>query len=81
MNVHVGDVVKKKRIKVGKFIRKKRELLKYSKQKLEEITKVSRNTILNIEEGVHPMKIETLIALADGLKFDIQDVLKIYGGK
>ena len=63
---------------VGEIIREARQRAKYTRKELAEISGVSRNQILNIEQGKVRATVEILDMLCVALEIRLTQVLKPY---
>ena len=66
---------------VGEIIREARQRAKYTRKELAEISGVSRNQILNIEQGKVRATVEILDMLCVALEIRLTHVLKPYEGE
>lgn len=74
LNDRFNEVIDNKQ--VGKKIRDQRKKLKYSREKLAELTNLSTNFLGQIERGERNFSTETMVKLSETLNISIDYLLK-----
>lgn len=70
--------VKRKQIAFGSYIRNKRERLNYTQEQMAELLGLSRVAYLRYENGERGMDLDSMMVIADELRFSIDDFINQY---
>jgi len=70
--------VKRKQIAFGSYIRNKRERLNYTQEDMAQLLGLSRVAYLRYESGERGMDIDSIVTIANELRFSIDDFINQY---
>lgn len=72
----VPDHVLARRRRIGKKIRDARLYADLTQERLGEMVDLSRNTIVNIETGVHSPRLDSLLMIADAVRVPLDELVR-----
>jgi transcriptional regulator with XRE-family HTH domain len=65
-----------RRRRIGKRIRDARLHADLTQERLGELVDLSRNTIVNIETGVHSPRLDSLLMIADAVRVPLDELIR-----
>lgn len=70
------DVVARRR-RIGRRIRDARVAADLTQERLAELTDMTRNSVVNVEHGVHSPRLDTLLMISDAVQVPLWQLVQL----